>query len=420
MKKLKSVLLFLLSSLIISALLIFSYYGWGVLLFVQRPGGLFNKGDLPLAAKLVDLFLILPLNIGIILLTAYGLSRIGKGKKKAEEIPQTSPEAPPQQIKASKKFSWKKIIVPCCSIALAMVLGFLYLNKYWIDAKIESLSVNRLVNNADEIIPYENTGDLYTCLFDTDISKGTALIDYDKMTVTFMYHMSGDQYKTVQLKENGFIPRSKHTLQFKNPLKDGGEIRVYYDNEDTEFNAGFKSCAVSLDYEGKSYGAEFEPEAMQLESCLDTLYQLDESDLERITYHDNEMFPYTGNIKADTLFIDYENKKLYLVYTHDSGLDNKAVYISEEDLEEVSEVKDVYLQAEYDLKNGGKLYAYGKEDYTLKASDPILNWETEKTDGIVLKYGGKLYEAEINATRNHYDFLHSTGVNNGYLPCDIT
>lgn len=420
MKKLKSVLLFLLSSLIISALLVFSYYGWGFLLFVQRPGGLFNKGDLPLVAKLVDLFLILPLNIDIILLTAYGLSRIGKGKKKAEVIPQTDREVTPQQIKASKKFSWKRIIAPSCSIALAMVFSFFYLNKYLIEAKIENLSVNSLVNSADEIIPYENTGNLYPRLFDTDISRGTAHIDYDKMTVTFMYHMDGAQYKTVQLTENGFIPRNKHTLQFKNPLKDGGEIRVYFDNKDTENRAGFKSCAVSLDHEGKSYGTEFEPEPMQLESCLDTLYQLDESDLERIVYHDNEMFPYTGNIKSDTLFIDYENKKLYLVYTHDSGLDNKAVYISEENLEKVSEVKGVYLQAEYDLKYGGKLYAYGKEDYNLKASDPILNWETEKTDGIVLKYGGSLYEAKINTTSEYYDFLHSTGVKKGYLPCDIT
>lgn len=415
MKKLKSVIIFLVSAFIIAVLLVFSYYFWGTLLFVQTPGGLFNKGHLPLAAKLVDLLVILPANLGLIFLTAYGLSRIGRKNNREEKITLTKQ---PQAF--SKKAAWKKAAVPCAGIALAAVFSFVYLNKYAIGAKIDEISVNGLVKNADEIITYENTGDLYVRFFDTDIKKGTALIDYDKMTVTFIYNMSWAQYKTVQLAENGFIPRSKHTLQFKNPLNEGGEIRVYCDNNDGSFNLGFKSCAVTVDHEGKSYGAEFEPEPMCFESCLAELYVLEDSDLERITYHDNEMFPYTGNVKSDTLFIDYENKKLYFVYTHDSGLDNKAVYISEEDFTEVNSVENVYIQAEYDLQNGGKLYAYGKEDYARKASDPILNWETEKTDGIVLKYGGKLYETKINVTSKCYDFMHSTGAKKGRIPCDIT
>ncbi|MCM1298858.1 MAG: hypothetical protein NC203_09545 [Firmicutes bacterium] len=416
MKKSKQVLLFLLSVLIISVMILLSCEGWGILLFIQRPGGLFNKGDLPLAAKLADLFLILPVNIGIIFLTAYGLSRIGKGKAK-------NGEAAPQGKPAAKKFSGKNLIAPSVSVAAAMVLiftiRFIDYNKPEIKAAVKNVSVTVLVNNADEIITYDNSGNIYSPFFNTDIRKSSALIDYDKMTVTFMYKMSGDRYKTVQLAENGFIPRTKHTLQFKNPLNEGGEIRVYYDNTDKTFNDGFKSCAVSLDYNGKSYGAEFEPEPMDFDSCLDDLYRLDDSSLERIVYHDNEMFPYTGNISSDTLFIDYENKKLYLIYTHDSGLNNKSVYISEKNLEEVTEVKDVYLQAEYDLENGGKLYAYGSEDYTLKAADPVLKWETQKTDGLVLKYGDKLYCAKINTTSDYFDFLHSTGAKKSHTPQSI-
>ena len=46
----------------------------------------------------------------------------------------------------------------------------------------------------------------------------------------------------------------------------------------------------------------------------------------------------------------------------------------------------------YDLENGGKLYAYGNEDYTKYAYDTVLKWQTAKTDGLILEYDGKLYE----------------------------
>lgn len=84
------------------------------------------------------------------------------------------------------------------------------------------------------------------------------------------------------------------------------------------------------------------------------------------------------------------------------------VRYDEVDLTETDKVENVFLQAEYALENGGKLYAYGNEDYTKYAHNTVLKWQTAKTDGVVLEYDGKLYRAEVNSTnKQRFDFLHS-------------
>ncbi len=397
MKALKNILRFILCSVVIAGLLFASYWGWVLLLFVQTPGGLFDSAPIPLYWKVFDLAILLPINIGIIILIAVILSRIGTDKT------------------AEKKSFWRKAAQPAAVIAVSVVICLAFIMKDTIKSKIKYNAENNLVNSyveqADEIVPYENSGDVNENMFKTRLNRSSALLDYDNMTVTFLYCVDLDQYYRVELAVNGFVPDDSHILQFKNPLEDGGEIRVYYDkNNSNGLHPSIRSCAVTVERGGKVYGAHFEPVRLGFESCLDDVYMLEERGLEALPYRTNEMLPYAGGIKSDTMFIDYQNKKLHLVYVDDSGFGVRRVCCDEIDLVETNKVEGAFLQAEFELESGGKLYAYGNENYTKYVGDPILEWQTEKTDGLVLDYDGKLYCAEINSlNRNRYDFLHSTG-----------
>ncbi len=397
MKALKNILRFILSSVVITGLLVVSCLGWGLLVWIQTPGGLFDPAPIPLYWKVFDLAILLPINIGLIVLAAVLLSRIGADKT------------------AEKKSFWRKAAQPAAVIAVSVVICLAFLMKDTIISnikyKIENDLVNAYVKQADEIVFYENSGDVNGRLFDTQFNRSSALLDYDNMTVTLLYTVDLDQYYRVELAVNGFVPDDSHILQFKNPLEDGGEIRVYYDkNNGDSLRPSIRSCAVTVEQGGKVYGAHFEPVRLEFESCLEDVYALEERELEALPYHTNEMLPYAGGIKSDTMFIDYENKKLNLVYVDDSGFGVRRVCCDEIDLVETNKVEGVFLQAEFELESGGKLYAYGNENYTKYVGDPILEWQTEKTDGLVLDYDGKLYCAKINTLNgNRYDFLHSTG-----------
>lgn len=393
MKKLKNVLLFIPKSAIIAALILGSAVGWGFLLFSQTPGGLFNKQPLPLYLKLIDLLIILPLNIAVIVITAVFLAWLGTSKTE-----KTSP--------------WKKIAHPAAIIAAAVVICVPVFLIDSIEEKYEEISVKADVAQADEIISYENSGNLYgDALFDSEIYRASMLLNYDEMTITFLYRMSYDCVKQVQLIENGFIPNEDHILQFKNPLRDGDEVRVYYDRngDKSSLRPSFKTCAVTVEHSGKFYGVHFDPEPMEFESCLDDIYALEEKGLETVIYRKNELLPYAGNVKSDTMFLDPENKKLYLVYLDTPGFGVPNICLDEFDLAETDKIENVFIQAEFELESGNKLYAFGNEDYTRYANDPILKWQLQKTNGLALKYKNKLYVTTFNTNRQYYDFLHSTG-----------
>lgn len=392
MKVLKKILLFIFSSAVIAVMICFSVYAWGFIILIQS-GSLFSP-EPPVYWLVFDYALLLPFNISLIVLAAILLSRIGADKSDG------------------KKSFWRKAAQPAAVIAAAVVVCVLYSLKDTIKYKATDALVNTYVGQADEIICYENSGDMYVDgMFDTNIKRSSMLLDYDRMTVTFMYRVSGDRYKRVELFENGFVPDDVHILQFRNPLKDGGEIMVYYDkNNGDSLRPSIRSCAVTVERDGKIFGAHFEPENIDFESCLEDIYALESMGLETLTYHDNELLPYSGGVKSDTVFIDYENKKLHFVYFNDSGFGVARVCCDEFEMTETDRVENVFLQAEYDLENGGKLYAYGNENYTKYAYNTVLKWQTAKTDGLVLEYDGKLYRADINTLNgHHYDFLHSMG-----------
>lgn len=396
MNVLKSILLFMLKSAVIAALLLGSVIGWAFLILFQTPGGLFTNQHIPIYWMLFDLLILLPLNIAVIIIVSILLSRIGSEKD-------SSPKKP----------VWKKIVHPAAIIMAAVVICVPIFLIDYIKEKFTELSVKADIARADEIITYENSGDLYgDALFDSDIYRASMLLDYDKMTVTFLYRMSRETVKQVQLVENGFTPNDEHILQFKNPLRDGGEVRVYYDKngDGSSIPPSFKSCAVIVEHSGRVYGAHFDPEPMEFESCLDDLYALEDIGLKAVVYRENELLPYAGNVKSDTIFLDPGSKKLYLVYLDSSGFGVAHICLDEFELVEAEKVEDVFIQAEFELNNGNKLYAYGNEDYTKYAGDPILKWYLEKTDGLALKYNGKLYVTTFGVNRNTHDFLHSTGV----------
>ena len=139
------------------------------------------------------------------------------------------------------------------------------------------------------------------------------------------------------------------------------------------------------------------------------MYALEERGLETAVYRNNELPSYAGNVKSDTLFLDPESRKIYSVYLDTSGFGVANVCLEEWELVETNKVKDVFVQAEFDLQNGNRLYAYGKEDYTKYAGDSVLKWQLKNTDGLALKYNGKLYKTEFGVNRNTHDFMHSTG-----------
>lgn len=393
MKVLKNVLLFILKSVLIAGMLIVSLWCWWFLILIQSSGSLFHREPIPVYWLVIDCLYLLPFNIMLIVLAAVLLSRIGADKN------------------APKKSFWRKAAQPAAIIAASAALCSLYFLKDTIEYKATDALVNVYVRQADEIISYENSGDVNERLFDTQIKRSSVLLDYDRMTATFLYRLSWDHYKRVELFENAFVPDDGHILQFKNPLKDGGELRVYYDiNNGDSLRPSIRSCAVTVERDGKIFGAHFEPEDIDFESCLESIYALEDSGLEALKYHENEMLPYTGGIQSDTVFIDYDNKKLHFVYIDDSGFGIRRARCDEFDLTETDKVENVFLQAEYDLENGAKLYAYGNENYTKYAGDPILKWQTAKTDGLVLEYDGMLYVTEINSLNSYrFDFLHSTG-----------
>ncbi len=396
MKVLKKILLFIFSAAVIAVIIGFSVYAWGFIVLFQS-GSIFRPKP-PVYWMVFDYMFLLPFNISLIVLAAILLSRIGEDKSTAE--------------KSLPKRTAKRAVKSAAVIALAVGAVVLYSYKDTIEYKMTDAKVNAYVRQADEIICYENSGDKYMDgMFDTDIKRTSMLLDYDGMTVTFLYRMSGDIYKRVELSEGGFVPDEDHILQFKNPLEDGGEVRVYYDkNNGDSRRPSIRSCAVTVEHNGKVFGAHFVPENLDFESCLESIYALEDSGLETLIYHDNELLPYTGGVKSETLFIDYDNKKLHFVYFNDSGFGVPRVCCYEYELTETDKVENVYLQAEYTLESGTKLYAYGNEDYTKYAYDTVLKWQTATTDGLVLEYDGKLYRVDINTLNgHHYDFLHSTG-----------
>lgn len=394
MKIFKNALLFILKTAAVMGLIFLSLLGWGLLIFAQTPGGLFDSKPIPLYWVLIDLLIILPLNIAVIVIAAVFLSRLGV---------ESGPEKPKL---------WKRIVHPAAIIAAAGAVTAIIASKDIIDEKFTDISVNQYVARSDEIVTYENSGDLYgDGMFDTDIRRASMLFDYDKMTVTFLYRMSWEHVKQVQLKENGFVPSDDHILQFKNPLRDGGEVRVYYDKngDGTSLRPSFKTCAVTVEHLGKTYGAYFEPQPMDFESCLEDIYALENRHLKTVPYRDNEMLPYAGSLKSDTIFLDPENNKLYLVYVDTSGFGVPNVRLGEYELVETNRIENVFIQAEFDLENGDKLCAFVNEDQTKYANDPVMNWRTEITNGLALKYSGKLYMTEFNTNRHYHDFASSTG-----------
>lgn len=382
MKILKNVLLFILKVAVIAGMLYFSVLFWLILLF-STPW---------------LLWVILPLNIALIVFFAVLLSRIGTSK---------NAEKPPL---------WKRIVHPAAIIASAAAIVTLIVAKDLIKEKLTDITVNLYAWQADELITYENSGNqyipsLYDSLFDTKIRRDSMLLDYDKMTVTFLYRMDGDHKKRVRLYENSFVPNDDHILQFKNPLRDGGEVKIYYDKNGggSSLRPSFRTCAVTVEHSGKVYGAHFDPEPMRFESCLEDIYALEEKDLETVAYHENEMPSYAGNVKSDTIFLDPENDKLYIVHAVAPGFDFARVCVDEFDLIKTDKIKNVYIQAEFELKNGNKLYACTSDDYTKYANDPALNWVTKTNDYMALKYDGKLYETEFRINIHEYDFLNSIG-----------
>ena len=169
----------------------------------------------------------------------------------------------PLDFKQKIKLFLKLIIPTACIITLYCVLPSL-------EYEFENQLAQYYYNQADEIICYQNTSDTYDHLMSTPLNQSSALLNYDKMSVTFIYQMSFDQCKHYKLEKADVNPFENLPIQFQASLNSPAKtITTYYDpnssSSDSNPSKRFTRGVLIEMLDGTLWKADIDNELLDIE-----------------------------------------------------------------------------------------------------------------------------------------------------------
>lgn len=281
----------------------------------------------------------------------------------------------------------KKARQPFLLFAATAAVTALYAAFPEIADGIEKARAKAWVKAADEIVCYQNNGDITATIMNTGLYRSSAAIDYSKMTVSFIYTDTFAEAERVRLKRTGSLPVSN--IQFKAELSDPGKTFYTYHKSDDYFATSGIGIETA---DGDLYYAAVDNKDLDFDGISGKIADaLEAADL---------VFPYgrkplpalAMGLETDSVLVDLDGQTLSVVYRSSGGFrevtdqDYEYFSISEIPLKKVE--KDVYpVEQHTEECNGYKLYGY-------KETEPE-DWNADRSDGFILVTpDGEMLEAE--------------------------
>ena len=338
--------------ILMAALLCGMVVGWFIIAF-SMSDGLFGGG--PSEAEWAIIWLISAAAFAAYIFLGIKLSRVGNARpEETDSIPQ----------KAKQPLL---VIIP--SIALAVLVFAFPSLQYNFEEFITAKKAQAAVKNAEEIIQYEQGGNIYgSTIYDTSVNKDSVLIDYDSKTVTFLFRSPFDECIQVKLQSGGL--HGEQNFQYVTKLGSPGKtLTTFYSKEGYEH----LTSGILLEMEnGTVYSAELDNEYLGL-SVYPWGYIKNVLEASDISIPYGNTFPDNYfEIEKSTLFLDTKTNTVSVAYC-----DEGRVGCSSYELQKTDKVEDIYLQAKIPLEVGGTVYAYA-----IGVSKD--SWDKKRTDGFVL------------------------------------
>lgn len=278
----------------------------------------------------------------------------------------------------------KKARQPFLLLAATAAAAALYGAYPEIADSIKEARAKSWVNAADEIVCYQNSGDIYVTIMNTGLYQSSAAIDYSKMCIAFIYTDTFDEAERVHLRRTGSLPVGN--IQFKAELSDPGKtFYTYHKSDDYRITSGvgIEMADGDLYYAAVDKYLDFDGISGEIADALKT------ADL---------VFPYgkkplpalAMGLETDSVLVDLDGLTLNVVYRSTGGfpenLDYEYFFVSEIPLKKIS--NDVYPVKQHTEEcNGYKLYGYRES----KPGD----WDGDRSDGFILVTpDGEMLEAE--------------------------
>ena len=242
-------------------------------------------------------YAILAAGLGIYIAAVILIYRSGRNKHTAAE---SAPGKSGKDIKPAIIFF----------TSLAAVLA-LILSKGFIREKLIRMNAGRIYKAADEIVCYQN--DCNTCadMLTTPLSKNSVLIDYDRMSASFIYHTDLDLMKQVKLKKQEDTDISA-PVQFRYPLAERGRVLTVY-------GSGSETSGISVEMQNGSFWyADLGSSRLGFDkSAYRDIKQAADTADELAVYSPDgavTVSGYSEDITRDTAGIDYDDMNVCLVY----------------------------------------------------------------------------------------------------------
>lgn len=350
----KKIILFIVKLAVMLALLAGAAYA---ALFIA-----FASGSLPLFFVIMAV-----IAVGLI---AFGvwLSRLGT-------------EKPPKDAPFLKKAQQPFLLLAATAAAAA-----LYGAYPEIADTIKEARAKAWVKAADEIVCYQNNGDINVTIMNTGLYQSSAAIDYSKMCAAFIYTDTFDEAERVRLKRTGSLPVGN--VQFKAELSDPGKtFYTYHKSGDYRMTSGvgIEMADGDLFYASVDKFLDFDGISGKISDALKT------ADLV-FPYGKNPLPALAMGLKTDSVLVDLDELTLSVVYRSSGGFrevtdqDYEYFSISEIPLKKADGGAYPVKQHTEDCK-GYKLYGYRE--------DEPQDWNENRSDGFVLVTpDGEMLEAE--------------------------
>ncbi len=284
--------------------------------------------------------------------------RFGRKKQSAQE------NAPQDKAKDRKSAVKQGVIFFAASAAVIVLI----LSKGFIFEKIERFRARQAFKNAEETVRYQNDRDTCVNIMTTPLNKNSVLIDYDTMTVTFIYYISYEKMDQVHLRKYS-DKDIKDPVQFKYELSGKGTMLTVYGD--------WRTSGVSVETaDGDFWYSDLKNEYMGFDR---TVYQLaaevennaDEA-VEYAAEYSEPFDMYGTEIVRSTAGIDYDTMKLYLVYGSDG-----VVYGDTITMQKDGAMPEGMITAEIPFTRG-TLYAYS-------ADSSCFEENSGRCDGLVFE-----------------------------------
>lgn len=293
-------------------------------------------------------------------------------------------------LKRRTKWSYKKITVLLAVIGIVLLGAVIvYSNRWEFSRYFEKKNAVRFYNSADEKIDYGlNKQNFDGILGVKQQQTSCILIDQENKEVGFMVNGTVDEFYSYKFDKCGQDEQQELDelfIQAEFALKDGGKLISFYPRKSCEHRtcallwitgSGEKYCKTEIDdvfLDLRSQGdKDFVPDTKYKDYEHAEMKSADsfKSSADEIIYYNRE--------RNNCLLINRENKEIGFIINGNYWQDFE--YYTFEPFEQVSErwerwLDELFVQAEFTLKDGGKLISFYKDKYD-EDSTEVLLWIT--------------------------------------------